>query len=140
MNWKRGLLRLWAVVSVLWVVGIIDDSYHHTVQRVREAMDAGSAALTESDKKLSDILPDPAFVSANTATKQAIFNKYAPADANYSSADEATKEAIRQKFGVLAPPSIWPPIFDFAKLAFIPPLLLLALGYIGLWVGRGFRK
>jgi hypothetical protein len=37
-------------------------------------------------------------------------------------------------------PSIWPPFFDFAKLAFIPPLLLLALGYIGLWVGRGFRR
>ena len=37
-------------------------------------------------------------------------------------------------------PSIWPPIFDFAKLAFIPPLLLLALGYIGLWVGRGFKR
>jgi hypothetical protein len=36
--------------------------------------------------------------------------------------------------------SIWPPLFDFAKLAFIPPLLLLALGYIGLWVGRGFRR
>ena len=31
-------------------------------------------------------------------------------------------------------------LFDFAKLAFIPPLFLLALGYVGLWVGRGFRR
>jgi hypothetical protein len=31
-------------------------------------------------------------------------------------------------------------LLDFSVSAFIPPLLLLALGYIGLWVGRGFRK
>ena len=34
------------------------------------------------------------------------------------------------------------PIFQSTVLFFLffPPFMLLALGYIGLWVGRGFRK
>ena len=32
------------------------------------------------------------------------------------------------------------PFTLYAATAFIPPLLLLALGYCGLWVGRGFRR
>ena len=35
MNWKRGLLRLWAVAAVLWV-GVAFYS-NDTVQRVRDA-------------------------------------------------------------------------------------------------------
>ena len=114
MNWKRGLLRLWAVVAVLWV-GVAFYS-NDTVQRVRDAYAVDFAPSWEGH--------------------------------NMPLTPEETKElaALEAEFGfspsAAAPlkPSIWPPIFDFAKLAFIPPLLLLALGYIGLWVGRGFRR
>ena len=49
---------------------------------------------------LASILTDPNFVSANDATKKAIFEKYAPQDINFSNANEATQQAIRAKFGV----------------------------------------
>ena len=101
MNWKRGLLRLWAVVAVLWV-GVAFYS-NDTVLRVR---DAYAIAVFDPDAYLAS-KPQTGFL-------------------------------LNKTFYVVA--SIWPPLFDFAKLAFIPPLLLLALGYIGLWVGRGFRK
>lgn len=87
MNWKRGLLRLWAVVSVLWF-GLIVQSLVKTV-----GDDIAGSILTE---KLYG-LP-------------------------------------RGEYDILSL------MFVFSALAFIPPLLLLALGYIGLWVGRGFRR
>ena len=49
---------------------------------------------------LASVLTDPNFVNANAATKQAIFEKYAPQDTNFSNANEATQQAIRAKFGV----------------------------------------
>ena len=49
---------------------------------------------------LASILTDPNYVSANPATKQAIFDKYAAQDANFANANSATQDAIRVKFGV----------------------------------------
>jgi hypothetical protein len=50
--------------------------------------------------KLLEILNDPNYQNANSATKQAIFDKYAGQDDSYTSANEATKNAIQQKFGL----------------------------------------
>jgi len=52
---------------------------------------------------LQEVLVDPNYVNANFATKQAIFDKYAPQDPNYADANDATKAAIRQKYGVETP-------------------------------------
>ena len=49
---------------------------------------------------LLEILDDPSYKDANLATKQAIFNKYAPLDPSYESANGATKAAIQE--GVVA--------------------------------------
>lgn len=49
---------------------------------------------------LSTILKDPAFVNANPATQQAIFDKWAPQDPNFANANIETQVAIRQKFGI----------------------------------------
>lgn len=53
-----------------------------------------------AEMSLLDILRDENYINANDATKEAIFNKYAPLDQNYVNANDATKYAIRQKFGV----------------------------------------
>jgi hypothetical protein len=123
MNWKRGLLRLWAVAAVLWV-GVAfysGDTWQHV---------AGERIIDLSDPDGTRYeLQLPAFIDEKAAV------------------EDAKTEIIKQKPNLsllgrwrVNSPSIWPPLFDFAKLAFIPPLFLLALGYIGLWVGRGFRR
>ncbi len=109
MNWRRGLLRLWAVAAVLWV-GVAFYS-NDTVQRVDDA----AYALAHN------VMP-PWVKFKEAELKQAGFSD---------------QEIQAYHDGQLI---IWPPLLDFAKLAFIPPLFLLALGYIGLWVGRGFRR
>jgi hypothetical protein len=52
---------------------------------------------------LAAVLTDPNFVNANPATKQAIFDKWAPQDPNFANANPATQQAIKQKFGLGAP-------------------------------------
>lgn len=49
---------------------------------------------------LLEILKDPNYVNANSATKAAIFDKYSTQDSNYTDANDATKAAIRSKFGI----------------------------------------
>ncbi len=49
---------------------------------------------------LLTISKDPNYVNANAATKQAIFEKWAPGDPNYAKANGPTQAAIRAKFGV----------------------------------------
>jgi len=51
----------------------------------------------------ADILSDPDFVSANAATKQAIFDKHIANDPSFTSANFQTQSAIRARFGLAAP-------------------------------------
>lgn len=52
---------------------------------------------------LEELMNHPDFVSANPATRQAIFDEYAPYDPNYTRANPATQAAIREAFGLPAP-------------------------------------
>jgi hypothetical protein len=47
-----------------------------------------------------EILKDPAYINANTATKQAIFDKHIAPDPAFANANEATKGAILGRFGL----------------------------------------
>ena len=78
---------------------------------------------------LQEILADPNYVNANEATKEAIFNKYAPQDKDYSGANDATKEAIRQRFG-LGTAEVEPPEVD-AGFSANDLILAAASGVVG---------
>lgn len=49
---------------------------------------------------LASLLSDPNYTGANAATKQAIFDKFAPQDPNFANANPETQLAIRGKFGL----------------------------------------
>lgn len=57
---------------------------------------------------LASLLSDPNYTGANDATKQAIFDKFAPQDSNFSGANPETQMAIRSKFGLVAPVATQP--------------------------------
>ena len=57
---------------------------------------------------LASLLSDPNYTGANAATKQAIFNKFAPQDPNFVNANPETQLAIRSKFGLEAAPTTAP--------------------------------
>jgi hypothetical protein len=134
MNWKRGLLRLWAVAAVLWV-GVAFYS-NDTVQRVRDAYE--KVVRLNADAEICSKLQTPSF-TPDACSAAASTTRLTPAETK-ELADLEAEFGFSPSAAAPLKPSIWPPLFDFAKLAFIPPLFLLALGYIGLWVGRGFRR
>ena len=55
---------------------------------------------------LASLLSDPNYTGANAATKQAIFDKFAPQDPNFVNANPETQLAIRSKFGLEAAPTV----------------------------------
>ena len=57
-------------------------------------------------KNPTDLLRDPNYTKANTATKQAIFDRYVASTPAFSDADEATQNAIRSRFGVPLVPGV----------------------------------
>jgi uncharacterized protein YpmS len=138
LNWKRGLLRLWAVVSVLWV-GVA----FYTSDPAKRLRDIKSpVTIPFMDTKIANIPYDTSRAVLKEKLTRFLQNKRKnenPYD-KYLTDYETAEKTVDTALGDYQPKSIWPPLFDFAKLAFIPPLFLLALGYIGLWVGRGFRR
>jgi hypothetical protein len=55
---------------------------------------------------LASLLSDPNYTGANAATKQAIFDKFAPQDPNFTNANPETQQAIRSKFGLETAPAV----------------------------------
>jgi hypothetical protein len=96
MNWRRGLLRLWAVSSIAWI--IVTFILANPIQQLRDPI-------------------------------AAYHDKFKVTEAR--AAGYSDNEISAYLFRLI--------VIDFAKKAVIPPLLLLALGFGGRWVVRGFR-
>jgi hypothetical protein len=50
--------------------------------------------------ELKDLLDNPDYVNANTATRKAIFEKYSKDNADYVKANDDTRKAIHERFGL----------------------------------------
>jgi hypothetical protein len=50
--------------------------------------------------ELKDLLDNPDYVNANTATRKAIFEKYSKGNADYVKANDDTRRAIHERFGL----------------------------------------
>jgi hypothetical protein len=191
MNWKRGLLRLWAVAAVLWV-GVAFDKYNPIEQLYwpveftlygQTVSYPGNTSVKELVKKVADAIenkgvkftpmqrqailsakarmslkelkeeflkedesgdPENAWISAYAIRNQESIRalpsgSVIDAVSSYDK-DNTFEDRARIIIGDYQPNTIWLPLFLFAREASIPPLLLLALGYVGLWVGRGFKR
>ena len=95
MNWKSGFLRLWVIVSLLWLV-----------------MVTGFAFLAASKQEERTRQPTPAEMA----------------------------ECEFCEFPAIEYETVWhmPPWWVLGVAAGVP-LLLLAVGAAGCWVGRGFK-
>lgn len=57
-------------------------------------------------KNPTGLLKDPKYMKANTATKQAIFDRYVASTPAFADADEETQNSIRARFGVPLVPGV----------------------------------
>jgi hypothetical protein len=111
---KRGLLRLWVALSVLWICGV---------------------AVTTDWGRLS---------TSGATLSYPSLAECAKAKTEQECAD-ALEAAGKNRFEAYGPfPAVagiaWDEVAVRAGFALIPPVLVLALGAISVWVVRGFRQ
>jgi len=117
MRWRRGFLRLWVILSVLWVVAVVGfyypEFFHEPVSTLWELQEIYT---TQVDCTAFD---DEAILK--TCRQR----------------NELKKEVSRQL------EEAWQKLGEtwwlLASSVFGPPALLLLIGYLDTWVARGFR-
>jgi hypothetical protein len=133
LNWRRGLFRLWSVVSVLWLLAM------GATSRLVPSI----AALGEREEP--HVFANP---QGGMASK--------PWERNWTGKDMESCADAREKdpklgnpFGCFddpiadrgdGVPRLKMAIRSFVIYGFTPPLLLLALWAVGGWIARGFRS
>lgn len=118
MNWSRGLLRLWVVGSVIWVVvfgtlGRIDKTIH-SYWRVERGVSVVQNLLSSTSSETVQI-------------KSGAFKPRSVVEADLSklrSARAQRRQDLLAKLGWTA----------------LPPLGFLVLGYLLYWAISGFRR
>lgn len=120
MNWARGLIRLWALIAVLWSIGagihVYDDS---TLRPVKVQIDGYGVVHFP-----------PSFLRLEiTAQNNAVEEATAQIKAGQLEALEASAWA-----------GVYRKAVRFASIIVAPPICLLALGLAVAWVLNGFRR
>ncbi len=170
MNWRRGLFRAWLLISPLWIAGVCVlavpsvrsslEGLHTYVPAMRK--DKGFPAdgsLSEEQWKLpyyEIFLPakDPVtFDIPGYEVRSAIEKEYVAKGlgsvvqfpdggrlflSRYLMKED--EEFIARSFWGQRWSRWWAAAWGWVLGGFLPPAVLLVLGYSLLWVGRGFRR
>ncbi len=122
MNWKHGFLRIWVVVSLIWIASI-----------------SVSNGIYEWNQYW--------FSYCNTKNENRLFNNYCLEIR--SSLEQQKKTIIENGKEINLVPVLGNPLderayetvlFDFISKALMPPLVLLLLGLSVTWIVRGFKR
>lgn len=116
LNMRRGLLRLWLVVSVVWVLVIGINGWAQLLEifeTIEPPTGKGAVALAPG--------PYACWVTRHPE------NPFAFMDSGPKSLTEAWRQCMAYKMHL--------PVNALA-----PPLALLVLGYVGAWVTKGFSR
>jgi len=136
VNWRRGLFRIWIAASVVWLVGagaVMQSGIRRDVSTL--SRHAGEEPLSAAvNKRVYELME---------ATKQA----KAALDLEAVEAYERDLSELAESLVVNAEERIKRKqraaqysLMLSASLLFLPPILLFALGWAGLWILRGFRR
>jgi hypothetical protein len=106
MNWRRGLLRLWLVLSLGWIVSI------------GVAWETGLPLLPSQDEALDDAALDACLEAKQTEGVQR---------------EPALLHCVR---AITLPTAVR----EYGALALLPPLAVLVLGFLGVWVVSCFER
>ncbi len=115
MNWRRGLIRLWVVFTVIWIVAVaFDQNVGGMIYAYRHPMlDKAEIAACVRER-------------TGTVDKG---NPYECLDAGMRSDEHPmTRSEATQQLGKLA------------GIAASGPIATLVAAFIVLWVGKGFRR
>lgn len=134
MNWRRGITRLWIVVSVLWVAFAT-----WALDPIQKLHDAGAPVVVPFCNARIEFPSDtPVAVVRKALTDfgRGEAKKKECADLFLDGVD-ATVDRSMSSF---QPQPVWKTLYPMMVLMFLPPLLLFAAALVCLWIARGFRE
>lgn len=161
MNWKRGLLRLWAVVSVVFIAVVSLDGYHTVTSefgayqlQISKAWQYDELAKRYNGEKLLPVLCGPTLrgkinsdyrIDPGNSGCWYTMSKFRTFYPEYNDLNDielsdnvyAKFSGSQNRFQRATP---WPTLFRLAIVAIGIPLFVLAVGFTGFWVGRGFKR
>lgn len=167
IRWGRGLMRLWAVVTVLWLAVSV---YSVVVPHYFTEAPPGPPSAAEMQKNVQDQLDCLAYKADKSATKpwmeykcDKIVGQDPRSDITIQDADNGTlrislsddeqivgvpknasakqiADKLHRHFAEEASKRFYEPVPRDALLVLGPPVILLLLGLAGSWVLRGFAK
>ena len=113
MNWMRGLVRLWVVLSLLWIGWVVLAFQPWAGFMVEPSVATAAGAVSPEDNRFAKYLDD-----GSPALSQ-------------EQADALNRAKVRR-----ATDEAW----KVTLLAILPPVGLLTLLLAGVWVASGFRR
>jgi hypothetical protein len=120
MNWRRGLLRVWMILSAIWVLFI-------SINRWDQLSEIFFAIEPPADRGAVSLSPGPyaCWATRNADNPFAIITPGADTSADLTLA-KAWQRCIAYKL-------------EIPVQALAPPLMLLALGLACSWAAKGFK-
>ena len=122
MNWRRGLLRLWLIASVFWIIGVSWFGYANVIMPRNKA--ASENACFEA-RRLDAALGNPFDCFAGNTTPAPLAGFIA----------DTPRRVIA--FDDLIPLSAY---WHYIPIAFLPVFVVLILGMATGWIFAGFRR
>ena len=113
MNWRRGLLRLWLVLSLGWIgsIGVVAWETGLPLPSQDESLDNAALDACLEAKQIEGVQREPALLQCVRAI---------------------TPPSPRMTFPAA--------VREYGALALLPPLVGLVLGFLGAWVVSGFAR
>lgn len=119
MNWRKGFLRLWLIVSIAWVTFWVVAERPYENARLYMRINKGMTMMASA---LSVAVDDEIYIPTTSATMPRAKVEY----------DFRKLHAARKKTQNV--------LVDFAKFTLIPVFALLAFGVLVGWAILGFRQ
>jgi len=130
MNWRRGLLRFWVVLTVGWVASTFLLSYRDLFPSTAKYV------LTDPNGHRYEITT-PLYVSESDAL--AFVNSSGEVEARKRECDATPRPWCNDAL-VMRMPGTTSDVWPFVLISAIPPLAVLILIYVLRWVLASFRK
>jgi len=115
MNWKRGLLRVWIALSIVWVISVFAMNWKNIAEAnsayLEDLQEAQSVLETAEQRHNGDL---------TSAARNRVLMRFQLAD---------RRQALRNEL-----------VRETTSMALIPPLIVIVLNFIVGWIASGFRR
>ncbi len=118
MTWSRGFFRLWVAIACLWIGSVTVTGFIEWKER-----SSSDLAYDKFSKPTASVPPPPGYVLDDPKDWVT-----PPSDVVWTAKDHLMAREWRSEL-----------VQRYIYIGFLPPFVLLAIGFVIRWIARGFR-